>query len=360
MDPFGGHSFLWTYREDTTQVEEGWRIGFASADCGPKRPDGELILTCTAHSGEEPGSGNALTDTYVTVSLDGTVWTVDDVDGEIRSDEEERVVGYEQPHREEPSHWEFPAVGVLEVSDDTLIHMIALWVGPYPTSAPTTVCEMKTFNSQGEKVGSWEPFPVDPPQREFERRGGWLRGTSGEKGMDIESVSVDCRQSGRYPEKEEPTPHVRPTPEGDVYPLGSGEFTGEEWGASAGEQWTVDSFLFDGDPCVQWEIAPEDPEDHSTSCIPRTVDEVWSGHFYEPHGQGAVVGGTVALNVWKIEVQGAETAESYVVTLPSVMEASFNGFIVFLPDDQDHTLIAYDKAMRELGRREVDSPADDH
>jgi len=108
-------------------------------------------------------------------------------------DERERVVGYTLPQREEPSHWEFPAVGVWPSDDGVFIEMVALWVGAYPTTAPGSVCEVQALNGNDVPVGEPRLSYEEPPNRSFERAG-WVRGTGIEPASDVERVVVDCRQ----------------------------------------------------------------------------------------------------------------------------------------------------------------------
>ena len=108
-------------------------------------------------------------------------------------DERERVVGYTLPQREEPSHWEFPAVGVWPSDDGVFIEMVALWVGAYPTTAPGSVCEVQALNGNDVPVGEPRLSYEEPPNRSFERAGG-VRGTEIEPSSNVERVVVVCRQ----------------------------------------------------------------------------------------------------------------------------------------------------------------------
>lgn len=190
MNPFAKRSYNFTYRNDTTETERGWRVGFAANDCHPKN----AVFTCRGLSGEDARRGNAITDTFVIVSLEDGAWRVVDVDGNMLADERDRLIGYEREQRNEPSHWEFPAVGVWKrQNDEVLIDMIALWVGPYPTSAPGSACKVESVNDQETVVGEPFVFYQEPPNRAFERAG-WIFGRGTEHDADFSRARVRCRQ----------------------------------------------------------------------------------------------------------------------------------------------------------------------
>jgi hypothetical protein len=190
MDPFGKRSYNFTYEDDTTATSEGgWRIGFAASDCEPRGG----VHTCRGLSGEHPETGNALADTFVVVEPNEGVWRVVDVEGNILDEERDRVVGYDLPDRDEPSHWEFPVVSLRSPDEGFSVTMLPLWVGPYPTESPGSVCTIEARDGQGEMVGERVIFYEEPPNREFERAG-WVmsRGVPGANGA--EAVDVGCRQ----------------------------------------------------------------------------------------------------------------------------------------------------------------------
>lgn len=189
MNPFGKRSYMFTYAEDTTRTDDGWRIGFAASDCEPR----ESSFTCRGLSGEDQDLGNALTDTYIFVVLDEGEWRVVDVEGNMLEDERSRLIGYTLPDREEPSHWEFPAVGVRSREPGGMIDLVALWVGPYPTSAPGSVCDVEMRDGNGNSVGEPWVFYQEPPNRPFERAG-WIRGRQLEPVQGLESAVVNCHQ----------------------------------------------------------------------------------------------------------------------------------------------------------------------
>ncbi|HZJ48393.1 MAG TPA: hypothetical protein VFD97_05090 [Acidimicrobiia bacterium] len=189
MDPFGKRSYLFTYVDDTTETDSGWRIGFAASDCEPRKG----TITCRGLSGEDPDLGNALTDTYVTVGLSDGQWQVTDVDGNMLEDERGRLIGYTLPERKEASHWEFPAIGVWPGDDQEIIEMMALWVGPYPTTAPGSVCNVELFDGNDNPVGEPWVFYQEPPNRPFERAG-WIHGRQLEPAQGVARGVVNCHQ----------------------------------------------------------------------------------------------------------------------------------------------------------------------
>jgi hypothetical protein len=190
MDPFGKRSYNFTYEDDTTDTPQGgWRVGFAASDCRPRHGG----HSCRGVSGEHPETGNALADTFVVVELNGGVWRVVDVEGNMFDEERDRVVGYGLPDRDEPSHWELPVVSLRSPDEGFSLTMLPLWVGPYPTKAPGSVCTIEAGDGQGKTVGDDVVFYQEPPQREFQRAG-WVmgKGVPGVKGA--ETVDVQCRQ----------------------------------------------------------------------------------------------------------------------------------------------------------------------
>jgi hypothetical protein len=193
MDPFGKPSYWYTYRDDTTKTEAGWRIGFAASDCLPRKWNGSYAFTCRGLSGEN--DSGALTDTFVTVSLTNRRWSVVGVQGNMPVDERNRVVGYSLRQRNEPSHWEFPATGYWPGPGES-DEEVALWVGPYPTSAPGSTCEARGLNAHGGDVGPPSQFYVAPPRRPFEVAG-WIHGGEVDRSHAIVRVKVDCYQVSR-------------------------------------------------------------------------------------------------------------------------------------------------------------------
>lgn len=194
MEPFSRRSYLFTSAEDTTQVGDAWRIAFAASDCEPR----DNTFTCNAISGDEMPNGNPRPDTFVTVELDGR-WIVTGVEGNMPEAERRRVVGYDAAPIAGPSRWEFPATEVWPTGHGFMIEMIYLWIGPYPTEAPGSVCEMTMLDAAGRPVGEPERFYEEPPNRAFEHAGGVraldLEGVEG----DIADVTVDCYQARSYP-----------------------------------------------------------------------------------------------------------------------------------------------------------------
>lgn len=195
MNPYGKRSYNFTYEDDTTRTSNGWRVGFAASDCEPEQTGESYSFTCRGLSGDDPELGNAITDTWITVALGQGDWRVVKVEGNMLDGEVERVLGYEMPQRDEPSHWEFPAVAIWPMNGETAVEMMALWVGPYPTSAPGSECAMQGITADGEIFGERSRFFEKPPRRPFDRAG-WIRATSVESSPDLARMVVKCRQSG--------------------------------------------------------------------------------------------------------------------------------------------------------------------
>lgn len=190
MDPFGERSFNWTHEDDTAQTPQGsWRIGFAASDCEPRGNS----FGCRGLSGEDPETGNAPADTFVVVELSVGAWHVVDMEGNVLEDERDRVVGYQLPDRMEPSHWESPAVNLWSVDDGFQVTMFPLWVGPYPTKAPGSVCTIELRDGDDEVVADRLVRYRERPQREFERAGTAYSLIS-VRADGAETVQVECRQ----------------------------------------------------------------------------------------------------------------------------------------------------------------------
>lgn len=186
MDPYGSRSYLWTYEDDTTETDDGWRVGFSPADC---EPNGN-VFTCTGLSGEN-ALGNALTDTYLHVGLDDGIWRVVGVEGVMLPEEREALIGYSLHDEREPSHWDFAAVAVW--GNHRSASMMPIWVGPYPTEAQGSVCEVVGLDAEGERVGEPSVFYEEPPNRPFER-GGWVRGGGGGLPRAAVDAEVTCEE----------------------------------------------------------------------------------------------------------------------------------------------------------------------
>lgn len=190
MDPLGARSYNWTYEEDTTETEGGWRVGFAASDCEPKNNS----HTCTGLSGEEPAQGNAVTDTYLHVMVEEGTWRVLRVEGNMLPEEQERVVGYSLPDEREPSHWDFASTAVRQGRPDDLTSALTpIWVGPYPTKAPGSVCEITGVDAAGRPVGEASVFYEEPPNRPFSRAG-WVRAGGAQLPEEAVDAEVSCEQ----------------------------------------------------------------------------------------------------------------------------------------------------------------------
>jgi hypothetical protein len=195
MDPVDSRSFGFTYRDDTTRTASGWRVGFAAMDCEPKGTGNDVVFTCRGLSGDEPDTGNAVTDAYVTVALDGGTWTVVGFDGNVLDDERIRLVGSTLPQQTEPSHWEFPAVATARHDGVvTGFESVALWVGPYPTEAMGSVCDARALAADGEDLGSVSRWYEEAPDRPFNRVG-WVHAQEiGDAPPATSDISIRCRQ----------------------------------------------------------------------------------------------------------------------------------------------------------------------
>jgi hypothetical protein len=188
MNPHGERVLTFTYADDTTRTSDGWKVGFAAADCQSR--DG--VSTCRGLSGEDPETGNAITDTYVAVTSDGSAWTVTDVTGNILPEEHDRLVGYTLPIKSEPSHWEFPAIDTSQEGRDVGYATFALWAGPYPTMARGSVCDVRALDAGGNDLGSSAAFYEEAPNREFERAGWELSAGIKSPPAGITAVTVRC------------------------------------------------------------------------------------------------------------------------------------------------------------------------
>jgi hypothetical protein len=107
--------------------------------------------------------------------------------------EQNRVIGYTFAQRDEPSHWEFPAVGIWPTGQGVSFAAMALWVNPYPSSAPGSVCELRTNNAPLESLGDSRRFYVERPNREFERAG-WSRLIDEIRVANNTEITVHCHQ----------------------------------------------------------------------------------------------------------------------------------------------------------------------
>jgi hypothetical protein len=196
MDPFGKRSFGFTYADDTERTTSGWRIGFAAMDCEPRQTATGLGFTCAGLSGEDPELGNPMTDTYVTVALQDGIWAVVAIEGNMLEEEQDRLLGYSLAQDQEPSHWEFPSIGVWrnEQGRTTGIDLVALWVGPFPTQAKGSLCDVHSLDAGGGDLGSVKLFYEEPPDRAFERAG-WLIGTGLDNAPEQMTAAVaQCHQ----------------------------------------------------------------------------------------------------------------------------------------------------------------------
>ncbi|HEV2754384.1 MAG TPA: hypothetical protein VG318_01230 [Actinomycetota bacterium] len=188
MDPLSSRTYNWTYDDDTAFEDGRWSVGFAASDCAPKGSG----QTCTGLSGEDPELGNARTDTFVVVALEDGTWRVVAVEGNMLPEERERLIGFSLPDRRERSHWDFASTALLRMGGEASADLTPIWVGPYPTRAPGSVCELQLVDGEGEPVGRPEVFYQEPPDREFER-GGWVHGRGVGDARGAADAVVECR-----------------------------------------------------------------------------------------------------------------------------------------------------------------------
>jgi hypothetical protein len=183
MRPVAERTYLWTYADDATYTGEGWTVGFVASTCS--------VTTCQAL--EDEGAATANADTFVVVAQRDDNWEVVDVQGNMLDEERGRLLGFSLPERDEPSHWEFPALSTRSPDEGFSVTMLPLWVGHYPTSAPGSVCRIQPLNKNGDRAGPPTVFYEEPPQREFERAG-WVTGRGVPGATGTETVDVECRQ----------------------------------------------------------------------------------------------------------------------------------------------------------------------
>lgn len=233
-----GRAYFFTYEDDTTEDGGVWKVGFSASQC-----DG---VNCRPLTEEPPDGGMPLAETFVVVGLRGSTWQVMEVEGDMAPEEEEKLIGYSLPDQDEPSHWDFSAVTVSRGSDGAMVQFTPVWVGPYPTRAPGSVCRLTVQ----EGAGSSETVFYQPPPARVLERGGWVQGRELPRSSDDVDVHVDCRQyTGPGWELEGEPELVRSN--GDVVGISARlEWRGEE-GFTTGAR--CDGTLLDGDGEVVFE-----------------------------------------------------------------------------------------------------------
>lgn len=180
-----GRGFLFHTHDETEETQDGWRVPFSAIECDPS--------TCRGLSGEDPETGNALTDTWIVVRIQDGRWVVADAEGNIDATARDRLIGYSLPRVREPSHWEAHAVGVRGLDEGFSVQMLPVWVGPFPTEALGSVCSIQPLDESGEPVGKETVFYQEAPSREFDRAGS-LHGRGAEAPPLAENATVECRQ----------------------------------------------------------------------------------------------------------------------------------------------------------------------
>lgn len=182
-----GRGFLINEQEDVVETEDGWRVPFSATECGPS--------TCRPLSGEtDPESGNALSDTFVTVVLEDGRWEVVGTEGNMSRADHEALLGYSLPHVREPSHWEAHGVSTRGPDEGFSVQMLPVWVGPFPTTAPGSVCSAQPLDGSGEAVGEPTLFFQEAPANAYDRAGGVHSRPVLTAPGSTEDVAVECRQ----------------------------------------------------------------------------------------------------------------------------------------------------------------------
>ncbi len=180
-----GRGFLFHTHDETEETQEGWRVPFSATECDPS--------TCRGLSGEDPETGNAVTDTWIVVRIQDDRWVVADAEGNVGSDERDRLIGYSLPRVREPSHWEAHAVGVRGLDEGFSVQMLPVWIGPFPTTALGSVCSIQPLDESGGPVGKETVFYQEAPSREFDRAGS-VHGRGAKAPPSAENATVRCRQ----------------------------------------------------------------------------------------------------------------------------------------------------------------------
>jgi hypothetical protein len=190
MDPLSARTYSWLYAPDAIREDGQWRVGFAASDCAP-RP---TVLTCRLLSGKDPDRDSEVLDTFLIVALEDGTWRVADVQGNMLPEERDRIIGFSLADLPEPSHWEFPATAVGPVASDGTgwLSMWPIWVGPYPTDAPGSVCEVQLVDANGAPVGKPSIFYQEPPAGPLDL-GGSVRGSDFENPDGVVDAVVECR-----------------------------------------------------------------------------------------------------------------------------------------------------------------------
>lgn len=189
MEPLAARTFLFTDEEYTERKGAAWVIGFTASDCAPRGSS----QTCRPIYGETDEAEMPVPDTYVEVGLENGRWEVVGIDGPMLDEERERLTAYSRPDQEEPSHWEFTAGATTHFGESGWTDMHGFWVGPYPTSAPGSICEARYVDEDGTEIGERWVIYREAPQRELEISGG-VTGTDAPVSPAVADVEVHCRQ----------------------------------------------------------------------------------------------------------------------------------------------------------------------
>ena len=187
MEPLSSRTYLMKDRE-APAVQEGndWALFFGPNDCAPR---GNLY-TCRPVSGDRP------TEVSVRVSLIGSRWEVVEIEGDMPEVDRDAVIRFSLQDEPEPSRWDMTAAAVGGEPDNRFIEVWPIWVGPYPTKAPGSVCKGTPLDADGEPVGRVTTFYQERPTRPFEVHG-WSRGGGINLPAEAVEAEVECRQRSR-------------------------------------------------------------------------------------------------------------------------------------------------------------------
>lgn len=182
-----GRGFLINEQEEVVETDDGWRVPFSATECDPS--------TCRPLSGErDPESGNALSDTFVFVSLEDGRWEVIGTEGNMSREDHEALLGFWLPDVREPSHWEAHGVVARSSDEGVSFQILPVWVGPFPTTAPGSVCSATPLDGSGEVLGEPTTFFQEAPTSESDRAGGVHSRPLLTGPESTQDVAVKCRQ----------------------------------------------------------------------------------------------------------------------------------------------------------------------
>ena len=189
MDPYGNPSYNVTNADDTENLGRGrWGIGFVRSNCIPGGTPTDPSFTCGSRGGSFGGTPEA--SIFIEVELRDGQWEVIGVDGDMRQEDTRKLLGFSLPAEEEPSHWEFPSIGIFDLNGGAIIEGFPLWVGPVPTRSPASECTFVVRNAVGD-VTFQETFSKEPPEGNTD---GGIWGLGNVPVEDVAEAVVDCVQ----------------------------------------------------------------------------------------------------------------------------------------------------------------------